>query len=148
MRYMTNLICRRWFGATQQFGCRKMRGLCPGAGRPEAGRGNHALLLEPDARSDSLFCFKDPFANGADSAMTATENLYPVGCCRVSLSYFDSTQSRIRQYAAESVLGPSELKQAPRAKSIIIYYRAHARDSAFQDTIVRDVQHRSKSERE
>jgi hypothetical protein len=80
--------------------------------------------------------------------MTAAENLYPLGCCRVSLSYFDSTQSRIRQYAAESVLGPSELKQAPRAKSIIIYYRAHARDSAFQDTIVRDVQHRSKSERE
>jgi DNA-binding LacI/PurR family transcriptional regulator len=97
---------------------------------------------------DGVFCCGDPLAIAAGSAITAAQTYIKDGCRHVSLSSIDRPTQTTGQCVAESVFNPDKSEQAPRARSITVYDRIHARDSIFQDKIVRGVQHRSKSEHE
>ena len=91
------------------------------------------ILLQRDPKPDGVFCFNDPLAIGAmiaildaglripeDIALIGCGNLNYDGCLRVPLSSIDQNSQMIGQRAAELVLNLLELKQRPRARTIIL----------------------------
>ena len=91
------------------------------------------ILLQRDPKPDGVFCFNDPLAIGAmiaileaglripeDVALIGCGNLNYDGCLRVPLSSIDQNSQMIGQRAAELVLNLLELKQRPRARTIIL----------------------------
>jgi LacI family transcriptional regulator len=91
------------------------------------------MLLERDPRPDGVFCFNDPLAIGAmsaifesglripeDIALIGCSNLPNNDCLRVPLSSIDQHSQMIGQRAAELVLSLIESKQMPRPRTIIL----------------------------
>jgi LacI family transcriptional regulator len=90
-------------------------------------------LLERDPKPDGVFCFNDPLAIGAMSAifeagLRIPEDIALIGCgdhpndphLRVPLSSIDQHSQMIGQRAAELVVSLIESKQTPRARTIIL----------------------------
>jgi LacI family transcriptional regulator len=90
-------------------------------------------LLERDPRPDGVFCFNDPLAIGAmtailEAGLRIPEDIALIGCgndpinayLRVPLSSIDQNSQMIGQRAAELVISLIESKQRPRARTIIL----------------------------
>jgi LacI family transcriptional regulator len=90
-------------------------------------------LLELDPRPDGVFCFNDPLAIGAmtailEAGLRIPEDIALIGCgndpinayLRVPLSSIDQNSQMIGQRAAELVISLIESKQRPRARTIIL----------------------------
>ena len=91
------------------------------------------LLLERAPKPDGVFCFNDPLAIGAmsailesglripeDIALIGCGNLPNNDCLRVPLSSIDQHSQMIGARAAELVLSLIDSKQMPRARTIIL----------------------------
>lgn len=90
-------------------------------------------LLERNPRPDGVFCFNDPLAIGAmsaiiDAGLKIPEDIALIGCgnepnnsyLRVALSSIDQHSQMIGQRAGELVLSLIESKQMPRARTVIL----------------------------